>query len=81
MGYSVEDYIVFIETGRRDKISPDSLDEIAAAYRKQERTIKELIIINKTFDEKRIVYVQGSCSVKSLLNERLKKLKEKLNIK
>ena len=31
--YTAEDYINFIETGRRDKISPDALIKIAEKYR------------------------------------------------
>jgi len=37
MEYKAEDYIDFIESGRRDKISPDGLDLIASRFRELER--------------------------------------------
>ena len=37
MEYKAEDYIDFIESGRRDKISPDGLELIASRFRELER--------------------------------------------
>jgi len=37
MKYKAEDYIDFIESGRRDKISPDGLELIASRFRELER--------------------------------------------
>lgn len=36
MEYTAEDFISFIETGRRDKISPSALDLIAKRFRELE---------------------------------------------
>ena len=36
MSYTAEDYITFIETGRRDKVSPEGLRLIAEKFRKLE---------------------------------------------
>ena len=37
MEYKAEDYIDFIESGRRDKISPDGLELIASRFRELEQ--------------------------------------------
>ena len=39
--YTAEDYIRFIEAGRRDKISPHALDVIAKKFRELETTSNE----------------------------------------
>ena len=39
MEYKAEDFISFIEQGRRDKISPNALDLIAKRYRELERLV------------------------------------------
>ena len=39
MEYKAEDFISFIEQGRRDKISPNALDLIAKRFRELERLV------------------------------------------
>lgn len=38
--YKAEDFIVFIETGRMDKISTDALEMIAERFRELEKEVK-----------------------------------------
>ncbi len=40
--YTIDNYISFIETGRRDKISPHVLSKIAKSYRELENENNEL---------------------------------------
>ncbi len=41
MKYTAEDYIEFIESCRRDKISPDALQVIAKRFRQLEKEAKQ----------------------------------------
>ena len=51
MDYKAEDYIIFVEEGRRDKVSPEGLRLIAEKFKKLEEIAKRHEELGNKIDE------------------------------